>query len=610
MKTEIITYYIRYFLVILLVVILASEDTFAQNNDINASAPGVVSANKAFNYSISAQKQGEVSLENIEGIRVISGPSQMVSYQSSNVNGKLTTTMQVSYSYMMIAEEAGEYTIPPATLIADGKTYKSNPVAIRVVKGAADAKPGESRGQNPQNNEPSPVILRLIPSKTELYEGEQLVVATKIFVRARIERPSLNSPSYEGFWVEELEADQSVRNEVVQGYNYNSQVVKRDLLTAQRKGEISIEPASLDVTILKRAQRRRSAVDDFFDDPFFSSPFDRYEKETRVINSNPLAINIKPLPSGAPSGFKGAVGDFSISTDLKADSVQTNNAISLVVEITGKGNLNLVEAPEIDFPPDLEAFEPKRSENINHSRSGTEGRVTFEYVIIPRHNGNYRISPVQFAFFDPDVKKYNRFVSPEFKFTAYGGQDAEGESGLQSGFFREEVRDIDQDIRYIKLDPGKFLPLASFLILNTWVYIYILGGLALLILVLLLWRNKLRKEADIFYVRNKRAHKVAKKRLKNAYKLLQEDNDDFYEEILKAFWGYLGDRMGINTADLSRERISDELENRKIDDKLQQKLWEVVDESEFSRYSPESSGGKKELYEKAVDCMQKMEQNI
>lgn len=610
MKSKIIANYARYFLVILLAVILSADNTFAQNNDIKASAPGVVSTNKAFNYSVSAQKQGEISPGNIEGIRVISGPSQMVSYQSSNVNGKLTTTMQVSYSYMMIAEKAGEYTIPPATLKAGGETYKSNPVTIRVVKGATDAKPGEGMGQNPQNNEPSPVILRLMPSKTELYEGEQLVVATKIYVRTRIERPSLNSPSYEGFWVEELEADQSVRNESVQGYNYNSQVVKRDLLTAQRKGDIKIEPASLDVTILKRAQRRRSAFDDFFDDPFFSSPFDRYEKETRVINSNPLTVIIKPLPSGAPDGFKGAVGDFNVSAELKADSVQTNSAISLVVEITGRGNLNLLESPEIDFPPDLESFEPKRSENINHSQSGTEGRVRFEYVIIPRHNGNYRISPVLFAFFDPDAQKYEHYESPEFKFTAYGGQDGEGESGVQSGFFREDVRDIAQDIRYIKLDPGKFVPVASFLILNTWVYIYIFGGLALLILLVLLWRNKLRKEADIFYVRNKRAHKVAKKRLKNAYKLLQEDKDDFYEEILKAFWGYLGDRMGINTADLSRERISDELETRKIDDKLQQKLWEVVDECEYSRYSPESSGGKKELYEKAADCMRKMEQNI
>lgn len=605
MKAEIITYLTRYFLIILLAGILAPNNSFAQNNEIKASAPEVVSTNKAFNYSISAQQQGEVSLGNIDGIRVISGPSRMVSYQSSNVNGKLTTTLQVSYSYMMIAEKEGEFTIPPATLKVDGKIYKSKPVVIRVVKGAADVKSGEGREQNRQNAEPSPVILRLIPSAKELYEGEQLVMSTKIFVRTRIEQPSLNASSYEGFWVEELEADQTVRNEIVQGYNYNSQVVKRDLLTAQRKGEVTIGPASLDVTILKRAQRRRSAFDDFFNDPF-----NRYEKETRIIKSNSVTLNIRPLPADAPAGFKGAVGDFNVSANLKGDSVQTNNALSLMVEITGKGNLNLIEAPEIDFPPDLEVFDPKRSENINHNRSGTEGRVIFEYVIIPRHNGNYRISPVQFAYFNPDNKKYRRYTSPDFRFTAFGGDDPEGESGLQSGFFREEVRDIDQDIRYIKLNPGKLVPLASFLILNTWVYVYIFGGLALLILTVFLWRNKLRKEADIFYVRNKRAHKVAKKRLKNAYNLLQEDNDDYYEEILKAFWGYLGDRMRINTADLSRERISSELQKREIEDDLRKKLWEVVDECEYSRYSPESSGGKKDLYEKAADCMQKMEQKI
>ncbi len=575
-------------------------NSFAQSNEISADAPGTVSAGRAFNYSISAEKQGKVSLGNIEGIRVLSGPSQMVSYQSTNVNGKLTTTMQVTYSYTMIAEEEGEYTLPPATLISEGKAYKTNSVTIRVVKASAGTT-GEE-GQQTQNSETSAVMLRLIPSKQELFEGEQLVIATKIYVRTRIEQPSLNSPSYEGFWVKELEADQTVRNEVIKGYNYNTQVVKRDLLTAQKKGENTIEPASLDVTILKRSQRR-SAFDDFFSDPF-----DRYEKEARVIESNPVKLNVKPLPEGAPGEFNGAVGNFSVSASLKSDSIQTNSALSLLVQITGKGNLNLIEAPRIDFPPDLEVFEPKKSENLNHSQNGTEGKISFEYVIIPRHNGKYRISPVQFAYFDPDTKNYRQYKSEEFWFTAYGGQDVESGTGLQSGLFREGVRNIDQDIRYIKLKPGKIVPMASFLIRNVWVYVYIFGGLIFFILTVLFWRNKIKKESDVFYVRNKRAHKVAKRRLKNASRLLLEDDDDFYDEILKAFWGYLGDRLGINTADLSRERISGELQKREIDKELEKKLWEVVDECEYSRYSPERSGAKKKLFEKSADCMQQMEQ--
>ncbi len=583
----------------------------AQDQEIKASAPGIVSVGKAFNYTLSAKAQGQVTLGDVKGIRVISGPRQMVSYQSSNVNGQLTATMQVNYSYMMVAESEGEHTIPPATLKADGRNLKSNPVKIKAVTGAAQPKASGDPNQTETPSEPPAVIMKLIPSDTDLYEGEQLVVSTKIYVRTRIERPSLKAPSYEGFWVEALEPDATARNEVVEGVNYNSQIVKRDLLTAQRKGKLRIGQASLDVTILKRAQRRRSRFDNFFDDPFFSDPFERYEKETIVVKSNPLDINIKALPSMAPDGFNGAVGDFSVSTMLKEDSVQTNNALSLVFEIRGKGNLNLIEAPRPDFPPDLEVFDPKRTETISHSTRGTEGRLRFEYVIIPRHNGNYRISPLKYSYFNPDKEEYISYQSPEFRFIAYGGEDGgDGSGGLQSGFFREEVRDIERDIRFIKLDPGKLTPAASFLIVKTWVYIYIFGGLALLILAVVFWRNKLKREADVFYVRNKKAHKVAKTRFRNANKLLEEDNDTFFEEILKAFWGYLGDRMAINTADLSKDRISAELEKRDIDKSLQEQLWEIVEECEYSRYSPESSGGKEQLFKKAVECMQKLEQNI
>jgi hypothetical protein len=430
-------------------------------------------------------------------------------------------------------------------------------------------------------------------------------------VRTRIENPSLNAPSYEGFWVEGLDADQTAKNEVFDGYTYNTQIVKRDLLTAQRKGEIQIQPASLDVVILNRIQRRRSTLDDFFNDPFFSDPFDRYERESRVVKSNALKIKVKPLPPGAPVDFNGAVGNFSLAALLKNDSIQTNSALSLIFEIRGKGNLNLVNPPKVDFPPDLEVFEPKRTENISHSVSGTEGKLSFEYVIIPRHNGNYRISPLNFTFFDPVNGRYQNFQSEEFRFTAYGGEEIDNEGpGLQSGFFRTDVRNLDSDIRFIKLKPGRLMPISSFLISNLWVYsVYALGILGL-VLVVFLRRRKLSRESDIFYVRNKKAGKVAKKRLRIAYLHLQKEDEGLFEEILRAFWGYLSDRLGIHTADLSRDRISAELEKRNVEPGLQEELWKIIEECEFSRYSPESHTGRKQLYERSVECLVKLEQKI
>lgn len=578
---------------------------------ISASAPSVVSVNRAFNYTISAGVQGKVTLEPVDGIRILSGPSQMVSYQSSNVNGRLTTEMSVNYTYLMIAEREGEFIIPSATLKDGRKTYITNEVKITSVPGTANVQSGSGSGQDSKPAAPDPVIMRLVPSKTELYEGEQLLVSTRIFVRSRIESPSLSAPSFEGFWVEALDGENTVRNEVIEGYSYNTQIVQKNLLTAQKKGEITIEPATLDVTVLNRVQSRRSAFDDLFDDPFFNDPFDRFQRERQVVKSNSLTISIKPLPEGAPAGFDGAVGNFSLNSTIKQDSVQTNNAVSLVVEVRGKGNLNLINAPEVDFPPDLEVFEPKRTENISHGAGGTEGRVSFEYVIIPRHNGNYRISPVSFAFFNPSTGRYDRYISPEFRFVAYGGEEREGEGlASQPGFFREDVRNLDTDIRFIKLDPGSIAPIGSWLITKPWVYAIYLGGILLLILALIFWRNKLRKEADIFYVRNKKARKVVKKRLKNAYLLLQKKDDALFEEILKAIWGYLADRLSINTADLSRDRINGEMEKRGIDEELKEKLWQVIEECEYSRYSPESAAEREQIYEKAVECMSELEQKI
>ncbi|MGC9342889.1 MAG: BatD family protein [Bacteroidales bacterium] len=589
---------------------LTGNTLYAQD-EVKASAPSVVSVNRAFNYTISAGTQGKVTVQPVDGIRVLSGPSQMVSYQSSNVNGKLTTEMNVSYTWLMIAEREGEFTIPPATLKDGRKTVTTNEVKITAVPGTANVKSNDQSGQASNSGLPDPVIMKLIPSKTELYEGEQLVVSTKIFVRSRIENPGLNSPTFEGFWVESLEGDNSVRNEVVDGYSYNTQVVQRNLLTAQKKGEITIDPATLDVTVLNRVQRRRSAFDDLFDDPFFNDPFDRFERERQVVTSNSLKITIKPLPDGAPADFAGAVGNLSVSARLKQDSVQTNNALSLVILVKGKGNLNLIDAPGVDFPPDLEVFEPKKIENISHSTGGTEGEVSFEYVIIPRHNGNYRISPVTFSFFNPSIGRYDRYVSSDFRFTAFGGEDDEGGvSNSGPGFFREDVRSLDTDIRFIKLNPGNLTMINSYLITRTWVYVIFFGGILLLIASLVFWRNKLKKEADIFYVRNKKARKVAKKRLKNAWNLLKKEDDALFEEILKAIWGYLSDRLAINTADLTRERAGEEMNKRGVEESLQQKLWEVVEECEYSRYSPESSESRQKLYEKAAECMSELEQKI
>lgn len=588
----------------ILAILLQSGLLNAQEKTMSANAPAVVQVNQAFNYTVSGEVQGDVSIKTPDGIRIMRGPSQMVSYQSSNVNGKLQNTMQVSYTYLLVAEKEGEYEIPPAELRADGKTYNTNPVKIKVTRGASGDQEGGSKG-------PPPVILSLEPSRTSIYEGEQILVETRVFYRERIRLTALNSPEYQGFWSESLDPDNFASNQTRNGISYRTQVIKRDLITAQKKGEINLGRSTMDVDIQKqvRTNRPSSPFDDFFSDPFFNSP-NRYETISRTFTSNPLIVEVKPLPSGAPASFNGAVGDIRVQAGIDADSVEVNNALNLKVTINGKGNLALLSAPDIDFPPDLEVFEPKRINNISHSASGTSGRVEFEYLIIPRFPGEYRIAPVEYSWFDPNAQTYRSYASSGFNFIASGNAET-GQDGLPAGgLFREDVRNLNVDIRFIRLNPGNLRFGTSLIVSIDWIYYYFAGGFFFLAAFMFFWRRRVRRKTDIFHNRSRKARKIAVKRLGQASKYLKNKDEHFYEEVLNALWGYLGDRLGISAAELSREKVVLELKEKNVDDRLSGELVNIIEECEQSRYSPLKSDQMDTLFRRATNCIEDLEQLI
>ncbi len=573
---------------------------FAQDKYIKASAPAVVNAGSAFNYVIKGNIQASVNIYPPTGIRIIGGPSQMVSYRSSNINGRMQSTKEVSYTYVLIADREGDYVIPAAVVKSGRKEYKSNEIRIKAVSSSASTS-GTASGESPS------VILQLVPSKRSVYQGEQIVISSKVLVREQLQITGLKAASYEGFWTEELKPDDFARNETLDSYNYRTQVIKRDLLTAQQKGEIKIGPSIMDVTIQKRVKGRNS----FFDDPFFDNAFGSYENVAQSVKSNVFTVNVKALPSNAPESFTGAVGNFKISANLSKDSVDTNDAISLKIKYSGKGNLNLISAPKIDFPLDLEVFEPKRVANIKHEESGTSGSVSFEYVLIPRHPGNYRISPVEQSFFNPKIGRYDMYISNVFEFIATG--ELAGEEGgdlVSNGFFREGVADLNTDIVYIKTSEPILYESGVYLIQKLWIYLYFGLGILFLFASYLLWRRKLEKESDIFYTRNKKAWKIARKRLKVAREMLKKSDEGIYEEILRGVEAYLADRLGMNKADLSRENIKSALEAKAIPEETLNSLWLVMDDCEFARYSTGETADKAVVFENAVKCLTDIEQNL
>ncbi len=584
----------------------------AQNGGITANAPAVVTVDEAFSYTITGEVQGEIDIPHVHGVYILGGPNQMVSYQSSNINGKLQNTLQVTYTYMMKIDAEGDYIIPPATLTANNKTYKTNEVRIKVIKGTSHVESTAPQGKSLPSQEGKPVIVRQIPSKANVYVGEQLVLATKVYVRERLQITNLKTPSYEGFWNADLEADKAAGRDVVNGLTYSSQIIDRQLLTAQKTGNLKLDPVKMDVMIQKMVRKKSNPFGDIFDDPFFNNAFNSYQTVPDNFVSNPVTIHVKPLPPGAPSSFDGAVGDYELLASLSRDSTMANESVTLKVTLSGSGNLPLLQPVKVDFPPDLEVFDPKTDPKFRNTLSGSVGSVAFEYLIIPRNRGNFRIAPVEFTFFDPSSGKYITRKSKEFNLKVTGEKPGEGSSALQQvpqGFFRDEVKNLGNDIRFIKTGNPVLTRKDESLLHSPWMLV-LPAGIILLVILFATRRRRAKKQEDINYLRNRRARKLAIQRLKTARHLLDKNEEGFYEEILRASWGYLSDKFGVDTSDLSRESIQEKLNRYGLPDDLEKDLWALIDECEFSQFAPGEAGDKNEIYYRAENILYGIEENI
>ena len=585
----------------------------AQDSQIRATAPSSVVLGQAFNYTISGDFSGDVELPALKGFRLAGGPSTFVSSQSSMINGRIETVKTVTYTYTLLAQEEGEHTIPPATITSGRKKLTSNEVRIKVVKSAQEVATAEG-GNTGGNTENESIFIRQIPSRSSIYQGEQIILSTKIYTQEALNISNFKAPSFDGFWRHDLEADQNAQQERIKGNVYLTQVFKRDLLTAQKTGNLLIEPADLECILRKKVARNRqnSFSDPFFDDPFF----DRYENVPQGFKTNSITIEVKPLPAGAPAGFGGAVGEFGLKVSIDKENLKVNDAITLKVHVSGKGNLDLLKPLKIDFPPDLEVFDPKTSQNIKHTENGTSGSIDYEYVLIPRHAGNFRISPIIFSWFDPSQEKYKTTKSSDFNFVvekSEGGDEAYISTPLSSGNIQQggkEVVSLAGDIRFIRLTPPDLVPLGKSFFGSTGFIAAFLIPLILLVILIILRKDYIRRNADINAVRNRKARRLAEKRLKNASLKLKSDDNGFYDEILKAIWGYLSDKLGVEVSQLSRDKIAGDLRIKNLEPEVLQSLWDLLDESELARYAGGVKGDKLKTYEEAIRMISILQEKI
>jgi hypothetical protein len=599
---------------------------YAQEPEFVASAPATVQAGQQFQYTIEGNERGDVQLPSMDNFVLQAGPFTSFSSSTQWINGKMTAKTTASYTYILRGNSAGEFTIPPATVKVKRETYETNAVQINVVGAGSSgsttpsgAPSGSQQGagtttgsSSSEGNADQPVFLRVLPSKTSVYVGEQFVSELKVYTSVNT-RPAggLKEVPYEGFYKHALDADQISSRENVGGQVHVTQVLQRHVLIPQKTGKLVIEPFESEWTVPQRVttQRPRSMFDDFFNDPFF----DRVQEVPVTISTKPVTINVKPLPGNAPAGFTGGVGDLNFNAKLSDNKLIVNDAISLVVTISGTGNISLIGAPKIDFPPDHDVYETTKSTNINTSGNRVSGTITYEYPIVARHAGNFRIAPVSFSWFDPAAGRYRTITTDEFTFTVEKGEGPDqGGQVYLPGVRGDEVQNIGTDILDIRRTVPEFTLIGKSPVgTMTYWLIYVLLFILFLATIFIL-RLYYKRNADVRLVRNRKANKMAKRRLRSADKARRaNDTEAFFEETEKAIWGYLSDKLNIDLSSLSRNSVSELLAKAGVTEELQEEVIRIIDDCEFSRYAPSSEKSDMHtLYSDTARLLNNLEHNI
>lgn len=600
----------NFFKTILIFLVISCFSAAAQDVTFTADAPRVVEVGEQFRLTFTLNaRPSSFNPPDITDFYVLSGPNQSTSTSFQIINGKSSQSITISYTYYLQATTQGTFTIGPASTMVDRKEYSSNPVTVEVVEGERPAPSRQDQpatSTQPQQLPDEQLFVKVIADKNSVYQGEHLIVTLKIYTRLSITGfGDSEMPDFSGFWSQDIESPTQInlQRENVNGVIYNTGVIRKALLFPQKSGEIIIEPFKLETYVRQQINTPRSIFDDFFGPS--------YTNVSKILESDPVKIIVKPLPAAQPASFSGAVGSMNINASLDKSNVLTNEAITLTFTVRGNGNLKLVESPGIDFPPDFDTFDPKVSTNINNTSNGQTGSKTFEYLLIPRHPGNYRIPPVVFSYFDTQKKQYRILQTGEFMITVEKSDENEAVS-VVSGLSKEELKILGSDILFIKAEQFKLFPAGKNLFGSLPFYLIYITSLLIFLLIVLLRRAHIKKRQNIELLKNRKASKVAQKKLRQASQYLRQNRkEEFHEALLKAFWGYLSDKLGIPASELSRETAEKNLDVYISDTDLITRFIRVIDDCEMARYSPQSGTEQMDaLYAEAMKVIVKMEQNL
>ncbi len=545
---------------------------------------------------------------------IIAGPFQSTSSYSSYVNGKRSHSTTLTFTFTLMPTKKGRFKIPSASIMVDDKKVFSNALTIKVIENSNSNSSNKKKGRlnnrsKSQKLGKKNVFVRTILSKRNIYEQEPVLITYKLYTLVDVSQfTDIQIPDFNGFLKQEVpqSKNKQLSYERFNGKNYGTVVLYQSLLFPQQTGKLEIPRANFKAMLRLRNQRQvRSIFDDFFE---------TYTNVEKTLTAPKVTLSVKELPQkGKPTNFLGGVGHFKIKSKLSTNSLKTNEAVTLTIEISGTGNLKLINTPEIKLPSHFEVYDPKIKNNLKTTVRGISGTKTIEYTFIPRHRGSYKISPIDFTYFDLGSRRYKTISTPAYSLEVEKGDNEEVNSIVGSDFTtKEQVKNITTDIYYIHTNKHQ-LSSSPRIIFGTKVFwLLFITPLLLVLLVLGFVKKRIKENSNIVLVKNKRAKKEAIKRLKQAKLLLQKGKkEQFYTEITTAIRLYLSDKLTIPTSELNRDTIRQKMVEKNIENKLVDRVFKVLDKSEYATYAPTSAKEDMDnIYDETVNIISELEQMI
>ncbi len=588
---------------------------FAQTR-IRVEAPNVVAADEQFNVTFIIE--GEDNPTDFQwspgsDFQVLWGPQSGRSTSVQIMNGKRTKSVQSTYTYVLRPSGTGKFTLNPATAKVKGNEISSEPYAIQVAaSGAASSsrQPQQQSGQSarqPQNVgvQDGDIFLKMDLSRNKVVVGEPVIATLKLYQRVNIAGfENVTFPSFNGFWSQEIEAPTNIEftREVYDGQIYNSALLRKFILIPQQQGQVKIDPAEMVCLVNIRVSAGGTSIFDGF--------FDDYRTIRKKVSTAPATVSVSPLPSGAPASFAGGVGTFEISAKLSRDTLKAHEAASLLVTVSGKGNVTLLEAPKVSFPPDMEVYDTKVSDRVD--KNGLSGSKYYEFPFIPRSHGDFVIEPVKYSYYDVNQGRYVTLETPALPLHVERSNESDAGGIVVSGPSQKDVRTLGSDIRFISTKAPGLGESGKFFVGSPLFIVLVVLIIVVAVACWFVFRKVAARKADVVGMKNRKATKMALKRLHLANTFLKQNlYTAFYEELHKALLGFISDKMNMPVAELSRDRMTDALKEGNVDEKYIETFIGILDACEFARYAPDAGHEAMAAhYESAVDVISAIDSNM